>query len=313
VNPVRARLEAGGLAALGLLARSLGDAGARRLGRLLGALWHRLDRVHRRIASENLRLAFPALAEPRRAAIARAAFQHFGAVTIDLLRFPSYRASDAASLGEISGWHHLEAAHAPGRGVLVASGHFGNWERVALLQGFRGRPMDMITRPLDNPRLESMLARGRTASGNRVIHKRAAVRGMLRSLQARRSVAIVIDQNYREENRMFVEFFGVPAATSPILGIVSVRTGAPVVPVFSWPLPDGRYAVEYHPALWPDAAAERTTEAARLTGAFTALLEAQIRLRPEVWLWMHRRWRTRPATEAAKLPAAAAVAVGRSR
>jgi Kdo2-lipid IVA lauroyltransferase/acyltransferase len=313
VNRLRARLEAGSVAVVGGLARVLGDAGSRRLGRLLGAAWHGVDRAHRRIARDNLRLAFPELPEPRRAAIARAAFRHFASIAIDLLRFPSYAAKDTARLGAISGWEHLEAAHAAGRGVLVASGHFGHWERVALLQGFRGRPMDMITRPLDNPYLEALLARGRTRSGNRVIHKRAAVRGMLRSLQSRRSVAIVIDQNYREENRMFVEFFGVPAATSPILGIVSVRSGAPIVPVFSWPLPDGRYAIEYHPPLWPEAAAERSAEAGRLTAAFTALLESQIRLRPEVWLWMHRRWRTRPAAEAAPLPVAAALAGGGPR
>jgi KDO2-lipid IV(A) lauroyltransferase len=313
VNPLRARLESGAVAALGALARGLGEGGARRLGRLLGAAWHRVDRAHRRIARENLRLAFPTLPDAGRAAIERAAFRHFAAVGVDLLRFPSYAAVDAASLAAISGWEHLEAAHASGRGVLVASGHFGHWELVALLQGLRGRPMDMITRPLDNPRLESQLARARSVSGNRVIHKRAAVRGMLRSLQSGRSIAIVIDQNYREENRMFVDFFGVPAATSPILGIVSVRTGAPIVPVFSWPLADGRYAIEYHPPLWPAAAADRAAEAERLTIAFTALLESQIRLHPEVWLWMHRRWRTRPATEPAPLPVAAALAGGGSQ
>jgi KDO2-lipid IV(A) lauroyltransferase len=309
VNVARARMEATPAALLAAVAIALGPRGSRRLGRALGAAWHRLDPPHRRVARENLRRALPEVPEDRRRAIARESFRHFGAVAVDLLRFPAYRAADLPRLAEIAGWEHLEAAHRDGRGALVVSGHFGHWELVALIQGFRGRPMDMITRPLDNPRLEARLARARTVSGNRVVHKRSAVRGMLRALREGRSVAIVIDQNYREANRVFVDFFGTAAATTPALGVIAVRTGAPIVPVFSWPLPDGRYRIEYLAPLRPDPGADGAEEASRLTAACTRLIEEQIRRRPEVWLWMHRRWRTRPTQE----PAAGAVAMAGGR
>ena len=287
---------------------------ARRLGAAFGDLWHRLDGSRRRIAAHNLRRALPDLPEARRAAIARSAFRHFGTVGVDLLRFPSYRPEDAVRLASVAGWEHLESAHRKGRGVIVFSAHYGHWELVALLQGFAGIPMDMVTRPMDNEALEARLARARVTSGNRVIHKRSAVRGVLRALGAGRSVAIVIDQNFREENRVFVDFFGRPAATTPFLGVVALRTGAPVIPVFSWPADDGRYRIEYHPEVEVVPTGDRAEDALQLTRACTRSIEAQVRSRPEYWFWMHQRWRTRPEDEAdgSRVDLAGAAAAGKA-
>jgi KDO2-lipid IV(A) lauroyltransferase len=299
VNPLRAALEAAAIGAAAAIAGRVGATGARRLGRAIGDLWYHLDVRHRRIARRNLRLALPELEPERRARIARASFRHFGGVVVELLRAPSYGPQDCERLARVTGWEHLEGAIATGRGALVFSAHYGNWELVALVQAFRGRPMDLVARPLDNPYLERRLARCRQRSGNRVLPKRASAREILQSLRENRAVAIVIDQNCREPNRVFVDFFGRPAATTPALGLLAVRTEAVVVPVFSWPEPDGRLRVDYRPPVTIEASGDRAEDALRYTRECTRRIEEQVRSRPEYWLWAHRRWRTRPGGEAA--------------
>ena len=294
MNPVRARAESLLLGLAAGLTRAVGTDGTRRLGHALGSLWHALDGKHRRIARQNLHRALPALSEAERRAVAQASFRHFGWVLLDLARFPCETARSLEDRTEVTGWEHLEEALSRGKGALVFSAHYGNWELVALLQGFRGRPMDMITRPMDNPAIEAQLARARAGSGNRVVHKRNAVRGILTALREERSVAIVIDQNFRDPNRVFVDFFGSPAATTPTLGVIAARTGAPVVPVFSWPQQDGRYRIDYHPPVKLEPSGDRTEEALRMTRACTRIIEEEVRRHPEYWLWMHQRWRTRP-------------------
>ena len=158
--------------------------------------------------------------------------------------------------------------------------------------------MDVVTRPMDNDALERRMASARARSGNRVIHTQRAVRGILRGLREGRTVGIVIDQNFRDTGRVFVDFFGRPAATTPTLGVLAVRTGAPVVPVFSWPEEDGRYRIEYRPEVRPELTGDRSQDALRFTQICTKMIEEQVRGRPEYWLWMHQRWRTRPPDEA---------------
>lgn len=306
MTSLRHSLEAALVATAGTLARATGSGAARSAGRALGSAWYRLDAWRRRVARENLRLALPHLSPRRREAIARASFRHVGELSVDLLRFPLYDAQAAERLAVVDGWQNLEDAHGRRRGVLVFSGHFGHWELVALLQGHRGRPMDMVTRPLDNPLLEARLAKLRCLSGNRIVHKRRAVRGVLSALRANRSVAIVIDQHFREPNRILVDFFGHPVSTTPILGLIAARTGAPVVPVFSWPQEDGRYRIAYLPEVQVEPSGDRTNDAYRITLACSRIIEEQIRCRPEYWFWMHRRWKKNPqgASAAAPTPAA---------
>ena len=164
--------------------------------------------------------------------------------------------------------------------------------------------MDMVIRPLDNPYLEQRFTDLRCRWGNQLIHKRQAVRGILKSLRKKRTIGMVIDQNYREANPFFVDFFGRPAATTPSLGKLAVRTGAPVVPVFCWPKDDGRYHIVYFPEVEVEPSGDPNLDAYRLTAQCTRLIEEQVRLRPELWSWMHQRWRTRPSETAVDGPAA---------
>lgn len=268
---------------------------ALRVGRALGRIAYHLDARHRRVALDNLAASLPELATDRqRRRVARRCFEHFGAVGIECLLMPYRRPEDAETIAIWEGLDHLRKAHLKGNGVFVTSGHLGNWEMVALLQGWRGIPMSMVTRPLDNPRLEELLATGRKMSGNEIIHKQRAVRGMLQALRNRRSIALVIDQDFPRSDRIFVDFFGRPAATAPTLGLLAVRTRAPIVPVVSDLLADGRYRIRYLPPVEWISTGDREADVLDIMSRCTALLEEEIRRNPEQWLWMHRRWKTRP-------------------
>jgi KDO2-lipid IV(A) lauroyltransferase len=265
------------------------------LGKAAGSLAYAIDARHRRIAIANLEASLPeAASERKRRRIAHACFRHFGTVAVECLLLPYRRPNDVERLAVWEGVEHLRQAHLKGKGVFVVSAHLGNWEMVALLQGWVGLPMAMVTRPLDNPFLETMLARGRRRSGNEIVHKRRAVRGILQALRDGWCIALLIDQDFPESDRIFVPFFGRPAATAPTLGLLALRTGAPIVPVVSSLRPDGRYDIRYLPALEVQATGDRDADVLDIMSRCTALLESEIRRRPGQWLWMHRRWKTRP-------------------
>ena len=264
-------------------------------GRLIGLLAYAVDARHRVVARTNLRACLPEAADPRTARrIARRAFQHFGTVAVECLLLASRRPADLDRMIVYEGLENLKAAHLEGKGVLLASAHIGNWEIAAVMQGWVGIPIAIVTRPLDNPLLERLLARGRSSSGNEIVHKRRAVRGVLKALKDGWSVAILIDQDFPESDRIFVPFLGRPAAAAPTVGLMAVRTGAPVVPVTTELLPDGRYRVHYFPALAPPQTGDRDADILDIMSRCTALIEQEIRRLPDQWLWMHRRWKTQP-------------------
>jgi KDO2-lipid IV(A) lauroyltransferase len=295
---LRFAVEAAAFAALMGAARVVPRRALLALGALGGRLGYFLDARHRRIGLQNLRLAYgDELDDAGARRILRACWRHFGRITLDTLAFPRLGREAAGRLVRYEGLEHLQAAYAEGRGVLFFTGHFGHWELTALMQGFLGKPLAVVARPLDNPRLEVMLARLRGGSGNRIIHKRNAVREMLRTLQNGGGVAIVIDQDARDAG-LFVPFFGRPASTTPTLATLALRTRVPVVPAFSVPEPGGRYRIVYERPVTPPDTGDRQRDVLELTARCTAVVERWVRRRPEVWLWMHRRWKTTPPAEA---------------
>ena len=302
---------AGYLAARVLFAAlaSLPTRAARSLGRRLGLLFFRLSPRHRRIALANIASAFgDRLDERGRWALARASFSHLGAIAADAPLFRRHLRAPRGQVASVEGAEHLRAAAAHGRGVLVFSGHYGHWELVALLQPQLGVPMTMVVSPMRNPWFDRYFARLRSLSGNIVLSKRNAARSILRALREGRGVAILIDQNVRGEGGIFVDFFGRAASTTPALATLALRSGAPMVPVFSRFLPDGRLAITYHPPILPAGSGAVESDVLGMTQACTAILEAEIRAHPECWLWMHDRWRTRPRPAAA--PGTTPVAAG---
>lgn len=292
--PLAARaIEAGLLLGLAPLIRALPPRARVGLGHGLGRVVHAIDGGHRRLATENVRLAL-GLSEDAARAVALNAFRHFGRVLVEVLALPWYATSRADSLFETEGFEHLQEAHALGRGVIVFSAHYGNWELVALRQSLAGVPMDFIARPLDNPWLERAFVSWRETAGNRVLGKHGALRRALRSLREGRSLAILIDQNVHAPPRLFLPFFGRSASVTPSLGQLAVRLGAPVVPVISYPREDGGYRIVYGQRLADPGGEDEQARARELTRAATTLVESWIRARPGCWLWLHDRWKSQP-------------------
>ena len=190
-------------------------------------------------------------------------------------------------LVEFDGEDRVRAAHAHGRGVLLFTGHFGFWEINALVHALALNPIAVLARPLDNPSLHDLLERVRTSTGNTVIYRRGAIRrgaarpggepgggGAHRSAHARR--------------RQHADFFNRPAATTSALAALAMKTGAPVVPVL--PLPGGRFRMVYEHLVEPPPPDDPEV-LRKFTQRCTDVLEMYVRRYPELWLWMHRRWR----------------------
>ena len=266
-------------------------------GTALGLTFYALDGTHRRLALANLEAAFPLRSRQECRAIARAMFGHFGRLLMELLKFTSLSREHMLSLVDFEGRERADQAFAQGRGVLFFTGHFGYWELQAIAHALSGRPISVLARALDNPHLNALLERLRGVTGNAVIYRRGAIRKVLRALEANEGIALLIDQHIQSADAVYVDFFNRPAATTSALAALALRTGARVIPVFALPAPGGRFRLIYeHPVEPPDAG---DPEAVReFTQRCTDVLEMYVRRYPELWLWMHRRWRdVAPTTE----------------
>ena len=262
----------------------------RAVGRAMGRLAYLAGGPRRRIALENLASAFPGRTARERRALARAMFAHFGGLLLELMKFGTYSREQMLAATETEGEERIRQAKAQGRGILIFTGHFGYWELLAIAHALRMEPMSVLARPLDNPYLHTVLEGIRMSTGNAVIYRQGAVRRMLRDLAAGRVIGVLIDQHLHTPDAVYVGFFRRPAATTSALAALALRTGAPVVPVFALPLPGGRYRFIYeHPVDPPRAG---TPDAVReFTQRCTDVLEMYVRRHPDLWLWMHRRWR----------------------
>jgi Kdo2-lipid IVA lauroyltransferase/acyltransferase len=265
----------------------------RSIGSTLGLLVYAVDVPHRRIARRNLAIAFPTRPAAERRAIARGAFRHFGRLLFELLKFSTITNEQLLKRVEFEGAERARSAYAQGKGVLFITGHFGSWELHSLAHAIEFEPIGVLARALDNPLLNDLLERIRERTGNSVIYRRGTVRRVMRALEARHGVAILIDQHIMSRDAIYVDFFSRPAATTSLVAALALRTGAPIVPVFALPLPRGRYRLIYeHPVEPPPADAPNAVH--DFTQRCTDVLEMYVRRNPEQWLWMHRRWRELP-------------------
>jgi Kdo2-lipid IVA lauroyltransferase/acyltransferase len=289
---VRRRLEYALVVVVAGVLRLLPMSAVRRCGAMFGGAAYAVDRLHRRVALDNLAHAFPSKPLAERRQLARAMFAHFGSLLFELIRFSALSPEDMLARTDVDGEERVRLAHQKGRGVLFFTGHFGYWELQALAHPLRFAPISVLARPLDNPRLHDRLERIRTRTGNAVIYRQGAIRKVLRELAVNRGIALLIDQHLHTPDAVYVDFFRRPAATTSALAALALRTGAPVVPVFALPLPHGRYRFVYeHPV---DPPREDSPDAIReFTQRCTDVLEMYVRRHPELWLWMHRRWRDR--------------------
>jgi len=287
---LRHRIEYGAVTAVVQLTRLLPMPVVLGAGTLLGTAFHLFDAAHRRLAISNLQAAFPLRSPDECAAIARGMFAHFGRLLTVLLKFSTMSPAQMLARVEFEGEDRVRAAHAEGRGVLLFTGHFGFWEINALVHALEIQPMSVLARPLDNPLLHQLLESVRRRTGNAVIYRRGAIRRVLRALGDNQAVAILIDQHMQSTDAVYVDFFNRPAATTSALAALALRTGAPVVPVFALPQPGGRFRMVYEHAVAPPPSDEPDAIRA-FTQRCTDVLEMYVRRYPDLWLWMHRRWR----------------------
>jgi len=259
-------------------------------GTLLGRAFYTFDRSHRRVAERNVAAAFPGRPAAERRRIVRGAFAHFGRLLFQLLKFSTLSPEAMLARVEFEGEDRVRSAYAYGKGVLFVTGHFGYWELQAMVHALRLRPMAVMARALDNPALNDLLERMRTRTGNSVIYRQGTMRRVLRQLHAGEGVGVLIDQHIQSRDAIYVDFFQRPAATTSAVAALALRTGAPVVPVFALPLGRGRYRMIYeHPVEPPRAESDEAVR--EFTQRCTDVLEMYVRRHPDLWLWMHRRWR----------------------
>jgi KDO2-lipid IV(A) lauroyltransferase len=269
---------------------SLPALAVRACATLFGLLWYTFDRARRRIAEANLAEAFPLRSASERRAIIRAAFVHFIRQTFETLKFSTRAPPQMLARVEFDGEERVRLAYAQGKGVLFITGHFGFWELHAIAHPLRFEPIGVLARALDNERLNTVLERIRQRTGNTVIYRQGTIRRVMRMLQEGHGVAVLIDQHIHGPDAVFVEFFERRAATTSAVAALALRTGAPVVPVFALPIDKGRYRLIYeHPVAPPPVDSEDAIR--EFTQRCTDVLEMYVRRHPDLWLWMHRRWR----------------------
>ena len=261
----------------------------RSFGARFGRWAYRLLVGPRRVAERNLSRVFPKLAEDERRQIALACFEHFGGHFAETLSMARFDRDAALERFDIEGWEHLEALERGGEGFFFHTGHFGTWEMALYPFALRLGNVQAVARPLDNPRIDVEMRALRERFGIRLIDKAGAGRRMRSAVRAGARVAIVIDQHVRPSAGVRVPFLGHPAWTSPVLALLALRLAKPVVPFTCRPLPEGRYHLRIDP---PIVGEGRGMDAEiEMTRRIFAPLEDDIRRRPELWLWMHRRWR----------------------
>ena len=291
---MRHRIEFLAVTSMRAFLRVLPRAVIRAMGASLGLLFYALDRPRRRVAVANLTQAFPFRTEAECRVISRAVFVHFGRLLFEILEFSTLSHAEMLRRVEFEGEDRARHAYAQGKGVLFFTGHFGYWELHALVHALRLRPIGVLARALDNPALNRLLEDVRSATGNSVIYRQGAVRRVLKTLTAGEGVALLIDQHMHSPDAIWVSFFGRAAATTSTLAALALRTGAPVVPVFAVPIDGGRYRMIYEHAVLPPVSGD-VNAIREFTQRCTDVLEMYVRRRPDLWLWMHRRWRDVPA------------------
>ncbi len=294
MKALRQRLELAAVRGAARLVHRAPNLLVRAGGVAIGSMFYAVDRSHRRVALANLEQCFPARSAAERAVIARQMFQHFGVLLLELLQFSSLSPEAMRARVDVDGEDRVRAAYAKGKGVLFFTGHFGFWELHAMVHALIFQPIGVLARPLDNAGLHTLLEDMRQCTGNSVIYREGAVRKVLRMLTHGQGVAMLIDQHMHSPDAIWVQFFERPAATTSTLAALALRTGAPVVPVFTVPLPGGRFRMIYEHVVEPPPA--DTPDAVReFTQRCTDVLEMYVRRQPHLWLWMHRRWRDAPA------------------
>jgi KDO2-lipid IV(A) lauroyltransferase len=281
------------------LVRALPEGAAERVGAAAGAAVYSPLGIRKKVVLDNLRLAFPEQPEEWIDSVARAAFRHLGREAVAMMRLPTLGAAGIRERTFPAEWDEFEAALERGRGVILATGHFGNWEIAAAAVAARGVPMAAVVRRQGNGLFDARLDALRRSLGVETISQRDAPRAVPRWLRKGGVVGLVADQDARGSG-VFVPFFGRAASTHRGPALFALRLGAPLFACSAVRLPgeEPRYHLSSVP-VEVERTGELDADVERLTAEFTARLEAAVRAHPEQYFWFHRRWKSAPPPEPA--------------
>jgi len=271
---------------------------ALKVGQGVGTLARVLLPHLRRHAEINLRLAFPELDDRARRRIQRGTFRNLGRLLGEVSRFPRLNRENISSVVVYQGLDHFLAAEAQGRGVILLTGHLGAWELSVYAHSIYGHPMSFLARRVDNPLVERLAESYRARYGNRSIDKRGSLREVLKTLKAGGVVGILADLNTSREEGVFCDFFGLPACSTAGIATLALRTGAVVLPGYIiWDEAARIHRLCFEPPIETISTGNQKEDVAANTARYTQAIEQIIRRSPDQWLWIHRRWRTRPEGE----------------
>jgi Kdo2-lipid IVA lauroyltransferase/acyltransferase len=280
-----------GLKALGLLPRSA----ARFVGATFASIAYRLRTPLRRAAQANLQIAFPEWSERKRDEVIRRMIQQVGWLAGEFSQLPKYTRENIEQIVVIDGFENFDAAKRRGKGVLFLTGHMSAWELSSFAHALYGYPLHFLVRPVANGRLDSLVNGYRCLSGNRPIDKNKSARAILKVLGDAGTVGILMDHNTSLDEGVFVNFFGVPASTSSGLARLALRRDAAVVPGFLiWDSARRKYRLRFEPAVELSRTEDEEADVLENTQRFTRVIEQHVRSYPDQWLWVHKRWKTRP-------------------
>ena len=276
---------------IGLLPRPLARAKGIVLGLIVYLLFGRL----RRVGMRNLALAFPDMNHRDRRRILRGTYVSLGRQLAEVCLFPRYTCENVSQIVVYEGFENFERAYARQKGVLFLTAHLGAWELSAFAHSLQGHPLAIVMRSLDNPRVDRLIQSYRTLHGNRTVDKDDFVRGLLAAMRDGETVGILMDTNMTPPQGVFVDFFGIPACTASGLARIALRTDAAVVPAFTvWDSKLRKYTLRFDPAIELVRTGDDQADIIANTAKFTRIIEEYVRRYPDQWLWVHRRWKTRP-------------------
>jgi len=283
-----------GLKLMGLLPRPA----ARFVGAAFAAAAYAVRAPLRRAALFNLRLAFPDWTEGQRRRVVRSMIRQVGWMAGEFSQFPKYTRENIERVVILDGFENFDSARRRGKGVLFLTGHMSAWELAPFAQALYGYPLHFLARPVANQRVDALINAYRCRSGNQPIEKNRAARAVLKVLAEGGTVGILSDHNAVLEESVFVDFFGIPASTTSGLARIALRTGAAVVPGFlSWDETGRKYRLRFEPAVTIARTGDEEADVIENTARFTRAIEDYIRAHPGQWLWVHKRWKTRPPGE----------------
>jgi len=252
----------------------------------------------RRVADKNLSLALPDLTRTQRRKITKGVFLNLGRLLGEFAQFPKLNRENIEQVVVYDGYENYAESVRRGRGTLYLTAHFGCWELSPYAHAVYGHPLKFVVRPIDNPHIDRVINSFRTLSGNQIIEKKEALKEIVKALRKNEAVGILIDQNVTLESGVFVPFFNTLACTTTSIATIALRTGATVLPgVLIWDDKLRKHRLHFEPPVVLIETGNMQADIEVNTGLFNQVLEGLVRKYPDQWLWVHRRWKTRPIDE----------------